>query len=194
MLLGTRRGVRLFTCATMLLATGALAQSPDPAAERFRARCSSCHGADGAGGEFGPDIVNPRRQGGFSTRPLTEIITRGIPEAGMPAFTLSAEELGQLTQWIERMRAPAAQHPAEGDPAAGAAFFFGSGGCGSCHAVAGEGGFLGPDLTALARNSNLERITRALHDPASAATARLPLFVRATDLGRDRSRRGKERK
>ncbi len=140
-------------------------QQIDAGRRQFAARCASCHGADGAGGEFGPSILDIRRAGPAASRSIRNIITEGIPESGMPPFSLPQDELDPLVTYVEGLRAPAAVHPSVGDVQAGENFFFGKGNCVTCHMVAGRGGVLGPDLSNLGREARLIQIEASLKDP-----------------------------
>ncbi|MBO0798806.1 MAG: c-type cytochrome, partial [Blastocatellia bacterium] len=133
----------------------------------FEAHCAACHGADGKGGERGPDIVfadNARRR---SAADLSELIRRGIPAAGMPAFQLPARELEELVAYVRALSTPAIETAVAGDVAAGAAFFFGKGNCSSCHMVNGRGRLLGPDLSELAAERTLPEIEQSLRSPGA---------------------------
>src|SRR5262249_48701490 len=101
---------------------------------------------------------------------LRETITKGIPEGGMPAFTLAAAEMNALVTFISALRAPAADHPTSGDPAQGKLFFQGKGDCLRCHTLNGGGGVLGPDLSNLGRERTLAQITVALRNPEALKT------------------------
>jgi len=151
--------IAAFVCA--LPVTG---QPIDAGRRQFAARCASCHGTDGAGGEFGPSILDIRRSGPAANRSIRNIITEGVPESGMPPFSLPQEELDPLVAFVEGLRAPAAAHPAEGDVQAGENYFFGQGNCVTCHMVTGRGGVLGPDLSNLGREARLIQIEAALKD------------------------------
>jgi alcohol dehydrogenase (cytochrome c) len=140
-------------------------QQTDLGRRQFAARCASCHGADGAGGEFGPSILDIRRTGPAASRSIRNIIMEGVPESGMPPFSLRPEELDPLVIFVEALRAPAAENPADGDSKAGENFFSGKGNCMACHMVAGRGGILGPDLSNLGRDARLAQIEVALRDP-----------------------------
>src|SRR5258706_6153332 len=135
----------------LLFATIGIAQDAEAGRKQFESRCASCHGADGAGGEHGPSIVNVRRPGARAQIDLRETITKGIPDGGMPAFPLPQSDLDALIAFVGALRDPVAGHPADGDYSAGARFFTGSGTCIHCHTIRGKGGSLGPDLTNLAR-------------------------------------------
>ncbi|HUI78024.1 MAG TPA: c-type cytochrome, partial [Bryobacteraceae bacterium] len=151
--------------AMLVCAYRASAQQIDVGRRQFAARCASCHGADGAGGEFGPSILDIRRSGPAASRSIRNIITEGVPESGMPPFSLPQEELDPLVTFVEGLRAPAAVQPSPGDADAGETYFFGKGNCVSCHMVTGRGGVLGPDLSNLGREARLVQIEAALRDP-----------------------------
>jgi PQQ-dependent dehydrogenase (methanol/ethanol family) len=152
----------------MILVAGALcvqAQENEKASEIFASRCAGCHGADGAGGEHGPSIVEGRRAAASNRQALAGIIRNGIKDGSMPAFTFSDAEMSALVELLEALRSPAADHPTTGDPAAGQIVFFGKGNCSQCHMLRGYGGILGPDLTNLARQRRLSQIQQALQHP-----------------------------
>jgi PQQ-dependent dehydrogenase (methanol/ethanol family) len=142
------------------------AQENEAGRKLFAARCASCHGADGAGGEFGPDIADVRGLR-YRDRNLADLIKNGLPDSGMPAFPLPQQDLDALAAFVAGLRAPAFEHPPAGDAAAGESFFFGKGNCSSCHLVKGRGGVLGPDLSNLGRETRLARIELALRDPVA---------------------------
>ncbi len=150
---------RKSACVILFLASLLCAQDPHP----FQSRCAGCHGADGAGGEHAPGIVDTRGRGGPSLR---DTIRNGIPDGGMPAFALSDDELNAIITYVTSLRAPAAEHPAPGDPEAGRKFYSETGNCQSCHMIKGQGGILGPDLTNIGRERRLGQITQALRNPS----------------------------
>jgi alcohol dehydrogenase (cytochrome c) len=152
----------------------------DPGEKVFATRCAGCHGADGAGGEHAPTIVeNGRRRASGNLR---DTIKNGIKEGGMPAFDFSDEELNAVVAHINALRAPAVDHPAPGDAAAGQSVFFGAGNCTRCHTIKGRGGVLGPDLTNVAKERRLGQIEQALRRPDSLTTAGYrPVTVRLKD-------------
>ncbi len=161
----------LFALLSFLLTWQAAAQTPAvsaPGRKLFEARCGGCHGADGAGGEHGPGILESGRRN--ARAPLRDIITKGIPGAGMPPFVLPAADLDQLVAYVEALRSPAAAHPPEGDAEAGERFFAGKGNCLRCHAVKGSGPGLGPDLSNLGGRRRVDQILKALNNPAALRT------------------------
>ena len=141
------------------------AQTVDPGRRAYEARCVACHGADGTGAGHGPAIVDIRQPRASTAKALRDLIRNGIPESGMPPFSLPDSELDAIVSYIAVLRAPAADHPTPGDAAAGERFFAGQGNCTSCHMVRGKGGILGPDLSNLARERKLSQIERALSEP-----------------------------
>src|SRR5207237_7537485 len=67
----------------------------------FKSNCSFCHGADGRGGETGPNLVRAQlvladQHGEL----ITPIVQNGIPAQGMPKFTLSAAEIAVIAAWL----------------------------------------------------------------------------------------------
>ncbi len=171
----TGQVTRIFLGAMVALAMwspGARAQSLEAGKSAYQARCVGCHGSDGAGGGQGPAIVDIRRPRAGSRAALRDLIRNGIPNTAMPAFTMDDAELDALAAYIEVLRAPAADHPADGDAAAGEQFFAGKGECANCHMVGGRGGILGPDLSNLARERRMPEIEQALREPGPRGPAR----------------------
>ena len=155
----------------LLLFRPAGSQDLEAGRKPFETRCAGCHGTDGLGGELGPNILELGRRGRGRLRPnLRDVIRSGISEGGMPAFPLPEPELDALVAYVTALRAPAADHPADGDADAGRRFFTGGGKCLSCHMIRAQGGILGPDLTNLARERRLPQIEKAIHSPAALAT------------------------
>ncbi len=142
----------------------------DAGKRHFEARCAACHGADGKGGERGPDIISTENSRRRSASDLSELIRKGIPAAGMPAFQLPEREMLELIAFVRSLSAPAIESAPAGDTAAGEAFFFGKGNCSSCHMVKGRGGLLGPDLSDLGVERTLPEIEQALRAPGARIT------------------------
>ena len=81
----------------------------------------------------------------------------------MPAFhSLSAAQVRSLVSYIRALQGKTDSRAVPGDPVRGKAIFFGKGECSSCHAVSGQGGFLGPDLTAYGAASSAKQIQDAI--------------------------------
>lgn len=153
--------------ACLLVAGAPLPGCADEGGKKFEALCASCHGADGAGGQRGPSIVDARRIRLRTTDELRELIRNGVPASGMPGFKLPQEEMEAILQFVRGLLSPAIGNPAAGDPAAGEAFFTGEGGCLGCHMVNGRGAALGPDLTDVGQRRKLREIEQALDHPSA---------------------------
>src|SRR5215471_6862044 len=114
----------------------------------FNSTCAACHGLDGRGSDKALNIATSARVRGFSDSELARIISDGIPDVGMPAFrTLGPDQVRALVEYLRSLQGKSDAGVLPGDAKRGREIFFGKGECGSCHSIAGEGGFLGPDLT-----------------------------------------------
>ena len=81
----------------------AAAQSTETGRQAFVARCASCHGTDGNGGEQGPNIATriPFR----TDQELAAVVRDGLPAAGMPAFAgLTGSEAAELIRFLRTLR------------------------------------------------------------------------------------------
>ncbi len=134
----------------------------------FEGLCAPCHGSDGTGGERGPSIVDARRIRLRSAQELRDLILKGVPASGMPAFSLKSDELEQVVGFIRGLLSPASASPAAGEPAIGAVFFAGPGKCLQCHMVNGTGSPIGPDLSDIGERRKLREIEQALNDPGAS--------------------------
>jgi PQQ-dependent dehydrogenase (methanol/ethanol family) len=171
--------VVLFAAACPLGVNEAAAQALVDQAGRktYEARCAGCHGADGEGGGHGPGFVGIRQPRARTRAELRDLIRKGIPDAGMPAFDLTDAELDALAAYTEALRAPAADRPVAGNSDAGEGFFKGKGGCASCHMIRGRGGIFGPDLSNLARERRLVQIERVFGSSSNVLPASPPRRV-----------------
>ncbi len=168
---------RIFRLAlASALCLGLSAQTQDAGKRQYAERCTGCHGADGSGGGHGPAIVGLAQPRAASASAVRDVILKGIPALGMPAFQVSGDEASALAAYVMTLRTPAAPpagqpSPAPGDAAAGERFFNGQGNCASCHMVHGRGGILGPDLSAIGRDRRPAQIEQALRDPGAPLEA-----------------------
>ena len=76
-------------------------------AKLFEVRCGLCHGADGTGGERGPDISQHRSDRVQTEKDLRQFIRTGSPEAGMPASPLPEDQLAPLVAFVRSLTAAA---------------------------------------------------------------------------------------
>jgi alcohol dehydrogenase (cytochrome c) len=151
------------------------AQTVENGKHQYEARCVGCHGADGTGGGHGPGIVDASRSHVTSLEGVRNVILKGIPQKGMPAFAIVEDEVAAIAAYVIRLRRPAAEMPASepmhGNAVAGERFFSGKGNCTSCHMIRGRGGILGPDLSAIGRDLRPGQIEQILRDPGATPTA-----------------------
>ena len=162
------------TCCLALAAADARGQTIAAGRSQFQTRCVSCHGEDGAGGARGVTIVGLRMPRATSKDAVRDLIRKGIPDAGMPAFSISDEDLDPLSVYVMSLVTPATNRVetpenAPGDAAAGERFYTEKGHCTGCHMVRGRGGVLGPDLSNVGRTRTAAQIEQALRDPGDAA-------------------------
>ena len=172
---------RALAISAMILTADASmgAQAPAPAAQRgldpavartgaglFRERCAECHGAD-AKGVAGHDLTELWASGATDQR-VFQTIRTGVPNTLMPSSTAPDEELTALVTYLRSLNgtASAATDTARGNAGNGEQIFWAS--CGSCHAVKGRGGVLGPDFSRVAQSR--EALTQSIRDP-NASTA-----------------------
>jgi PQQ-dependent dehydrogenase (methanol/ethanol family) len=159
----------------------------------YTQRCVGCHGADARGTDQAPGFIGNPLVKKLSVQNIRDMIRRGIPKTAMPAFDLPAADLDALALFVHSLNSEAAGSTVPGNPAAGEAFFFGKGNCGSCHMVHGKGNSTGPDLSDLGHEMHVKQIRRALlhpgtHTPAGYELATVELRDGTTLRGFVRSR------
>lgn len=134
----------------------------------YEAKCATCHGLDGLGGEHAPDIVRRRDAKALTDEELLDLIHDGIPEAGMPAFpSLGEEDAHALVGYIRFLQGGSARNAVRGDPARGRDLFVGKAGCSACHQIAGRGQFAVGDLAGFARDHSGDAIRDAILRPVA---------------------------
>ncbi len=139
--------------------------------EQFAKLCAGCHGDGGVGTDRGPALVNNRKLGKRSEEQIERLIRNGT-QGGMPPFPLAESELRPLARWVHALNATAYDVKPEGDERAGERFFFGKGGCGSCHMVEGRGGVNGPDLSDVGKQLSPGGLEQALDNPGAGSRER----------------------
>jgi PQQ-dependent dehydrogenase (methanol/ethanol family) len=128
--------------------------------------CASCHGGGGAGGRA-PALLDNRRLRAMPEAELQSIIRNGTAN-GMPGFgSQPAVDVQDVTLFVRALNSSAFEVAPAGSLVEGEAFFFGKGGCASCHLAAGRGTPSGPDLSSVGRQMTLVELTRALTDPGA---------------------------
>lgn len=133
----------------------------------FEANCGACHGLDGKGGR-GPNIASQPLARARDEMQLLTVIARGVPGTEMPpsAF-LGLDGVAHLAAYVRKLAAESTPQKAAGDPEKGRALYAGKGNCATCHTVAGEGRFFGPDLSAIGARRNPEHLKQSLENPAA---------------------------
>ena len=133
--------------------TGPKKYSPDlvqKGAALFRQDCSFCHGRDAGGGESGPDLTRSRlvRQD-VDGNEIGPVIRNGRPDKGMPRFDHSDDEIASLVAFIHTRQNEARNKPGgrkgvdasdlqTGNVETGKKYFYGAGGCATCHSPTGD--------------------------------------------------------
>ena len=141
------------------LAQTAAAQSPAPAAPSpeqlaagkalFLEKCAFCHGPDTAGGESGPDLTRSTVVAADTNgNRIAPVVREGRPQAGMPAFTLSDQDMSALVAFIHYQKTILEKNGGRrgvddadlqtGNAEAGKQYFNGLGKCSTCHSPAGD--------------------------------------------------------
>lgn len=138
--------------------------------EIYAQRCAGCHGADARGTDKAPALAEGGSLHNRSFQELRDLIRKGAPASGMPAFDLPAQELDALVALVRSLNAPAAESSVRGDTRAGELFFFGKGQCVSCHMISGTGAAIGPDLSNVGREMTIDEIQAKLLNPSSRIT------------------------
>lgn len=116
---------------------------------------------------------------------LVAIVLNGVRDAGMPAFPSLGPAGARAVVGYLRVLQGANKGPAPpGDPASGKRIFFGKGDCSSCHMVRGEGGFVGPDLSAYAVTRPVAEILAAITQPGKNGDAGYKAAAAVTSDGR----------
>ena len=172
-----RRRLRVLVhsaCLAWLVPLTAFAQArpaalPGPAdltagQRTFDAQCAWCHGNGGDGGA-GPNLHGKLLHATTLTS-IVDIINKGIPGTDMPSFRLTERETRQAATYVLSL-SRSAFRPGPGNAERGAVVYQSSS-CGSCHAVDGRGGILGPELTTVGGRRGSAYLRDAIVKPAAA--------------------------
>jgi cytochrome c oxidase cbb3-type subunit III len=141
----------------------------------FTTNCGACHGADGRGGERGPDLATASEVQQLSDSDLTRVIQHGVSGMGMPAFSaLTPAEAKAIVDHLRVLQGKGGGVPLElpGDKHAGESLFFGKAQCSTCHMVNGKGGFIARDLSLYGSHETASQIREVITDPKSKLPAR----------------------
>jgi cytochrome c oxidase cbb3-type subunit III len=187
----------LLLCQGVFLLSACLAQQNDswdddfkktaaPGERTFSSTCAGCHGLDGHGGDKGPNISGSTKVRQLSDTQVSNIISNGIPGTGMPAFhNLSAGQISSLVSYLRVLQGKTDARTGPGDASRGKEVFLGKGECSTCHMISGEGGFLGPDLSAYGASMSANAIRDEIVKPNRiAAPGHRPALLTTRDGSR----------
>jgi len=125
----------------------------------FNSSCAGCHGLDGRGSDKAVNISGSAKVRHLSDGQLAGIISNGIPGTGMPGFhSLSASQIQAVVGYVRSLQGRVESRTLPGDATRGKEIFFGKGQCSTCHTISGQGGFLGPDLSAYGSSASATAI------------------------------------
>jgi putative heme-binding domain-containing protein len=130
----------------------------------FAGSCAGCHGPDGSGGR-GPNLVRRAVWHPLGDEAIFQVIRKGVRGTDMPPTNLTDEQTWSLVAFIHALTGPASEQKLPGDPAAGKQVYA-KAGCSDCHAILGQGGRLGPDLTNVGGSHPLAVIKESVLDPS----------------------------
>ncbi len=151
--------------------------------EVYRLRCAECHGAVGEGGRA-PNLANGVFYHGGTDSDLYRTIENGIPGTEMPGFSASEMRLWQLVAFIRTLNASSSPSELPGDPARGEALVREQGGCLACHRIGRDGGFAGPDLSAVGSRRSLDYLRTSLLEPGRDVRPRYRVATVIDDAGK----------
>ncbi len=147
----------------------------------FESRCAGCHGLDGRGGERAPDIATSEKTQRRSDDELSRIIARGVPGTGMPAFASLGSSLKNVVAYLRQLQGKDDSAKFPGDAKRGRELFYGKPRCSECHAVAGSGGFIAPELSGFGANRSVDQILQAIVKPNTTNRLGGKMIVKTRD-------------
>lgn len=147
--------------------------------ELYQQFCLVCHGARGQGTTLGPTITSAAMTASPDAD-IARVISQGRAANGMPMFGRSMErgEIDSIVAYIRTLQDVSAEKREErreeespidvsgGDIRRGQELFRGKASCADCHTTFFVGGFIGPDLSDVARFNSEADIYEAVTDPS----------------------------
>ena len=138
----------------------------------FRINCALCHGLGAHGGGRGPDLTRAQKKHTHNDAEMFQVISNGIAGTVMPAngtngqgVGMTDEEIWQIITYIRSVEMKAPAKPV-GNAEHGKQLFYGEANCSLCHTVAGKGGRVGPELTAVGGSRTREAIIDSVRNPS----------------------------
>ena len=143
------------------------AQDIEAGSRLYASQCALCHGQNGDG-VAGVDLRRGQFRRATSDEDIRNVITNGIPGAGMPAFRFQNSELDGLIAFIRAGFDVSGTAVRVGNAERGRAIFEGKGECATCHRVHGKGPRVAPDLSDIGAIRTPAALQRSLVDPTRA--------------------------
>jgi cytochrome c oxidase cbb3-type subunit III len=151
--------------------------------QTFSSTCAGCHGLDGKGSERAPSIADRPNVQRLSDSQIFRIIENGIPGTGMPAFhSLENSQIKAVVAYLRTLQGTTTAVKLPGDPERGRTIFVEKAGCSGCHMIAGQGGFIGSDLSAYGRIHGVDEIRSAIVKPTPSGDRQVRIAT-ATSRG-----------
>ena len=146
--------------------------------EIYNRSCTACHGLDGAAGGRGPALGAGRTYVLRTDEAIFGAIQKGISGTEMPPSGLQPMDIWRVVAYIRSLRSTASEAFVAGDVAHGEQVYWNKGQCSSCHMIRGRGGIMGPDLSNVAAQQNLQYIRDSLTKPR----ARIPVGYQPVEV------------
>ncbi len=131
----------------------------------YRMSCGVCHGMEGKSGRGARLAVKDHRHGNTDAE-MFRVIQNGVPGTEMPGLYMDEDSIWRILLFVRTFEVNAGEAcpPSPGDAMSGARLYRDKA-CQTCHAISGEGGRLGPDLTHIGLNYSREQLRESLVDP-----------------------------
>ncbi len=139
-------------------------QAIDAGERRFKQSCAACHGPEAEGGR-GPNLAENADLQTMSDGQLFHTIQQGIPGTAMPPSYLPDNDTWEVAAFLRSLNDPISENPVAGDAEAGRKLYYGAAHCGDCHAIRGQGGFLGSDLSNVGARMTAKQLRQAIVNP-----------------------------
>lgn len=169
---------------TLALGSAATASAQSLGKSLFDAHCARCHGIGGTGGE-GPSLAVPVLRHAADDEALATVIRDGIENTDMPGnWMLGESEVQALVDYV-RSLSRVEPEPLPGDPGRGRAIYESQGTCTVCHIINGDGGTIGPDLSAIGLTRGVDYLRESLVAPGDTVPERYVVVHAVTHDGRE---------
>jgi len=150
--------------------------------QAYQQVCANCHGPDG-NLIANVDLGHGNFRQPYSDEQLVDIILKGIADTPMPPNpNMNAEQAAKIVAWLRSLALENGTSPG-GDAIKGQALFADRGECLSCHAVAGVGSVLGPELSRIGAVRTAAELEISLLEPAARVLANHRFYTVVTRSG-----------